>query len=74
MSKCNHKCEHCCPEKTLSVEDQSQNGVKVIVTRYKNGMTNVDADCSCLGYEGRAHNTHSCPNLKRLLELHGVKL
>lgn len=41
-------------------EDQSRNGVRVIVWREKNG-TVVDAACSCFGIPGRCHNTESCP-------------
>jgi hypothetical protein len=44
------------------VEDQSRNGVRVLVTTFHDGTTHVDAACSCFGYDGRAHNSMSCSN------------
>lgn len=46
------------PETTF--EDQTKNGVRVIVTRTRNG-TFVDADCQCYGNPGRAHSSSNCP-------------
>jgi hypothetical protein len=43
-------------------EDQSRNGVRVIVTRHKDGTT-VDASCSCFGIPGRTHSSTSCPRI-----------
>lgn len=48
-------------------EDQSRNGVSVIVHRFKNGSTIVDASCSCFGSTWRLHNNAACPVLKRQL-------
>jgi hypothetical protein len=42
-------------------EDQSQNGVKVIVRRIPGGTT-VQADCDCFGSRWRAHSNPKCPN------------
>ena len=50
-----------------AIEDQSCNGVKVIVTRYATGGTSVETDCSCFG-GNRVHDNPSCPNLARLLQ------
>ncbi len=50
----------------VSVEDQSKNGVRVIVTRFHDG-TVVDASCSCFGSEHRVHSTSSCPVYKSRL-------
>jgi hypothetical protein len=47
-------------------EDQSQNGVKVIVFRFKNGSTVVDASCQCFGTTFRLHSNERCPLLQRL--------
>ncbi len=47
-----------------TTEDQSKNGVRVIVHRYHDGST-VDASCACFGSDFRAHSTTSCPNFKR---------
>ena len=54
------------PEERISVTDESRNGVRVIVTRTKDGST-VQADCQCFGNPGRAHSTDGCPVLKRRL-------
>lgn len=51
------------PEEPV-VEDQSKNGVKVIVRRTSQGST-VEASCSCHGVIGRAHSTTQCPLLRR---------
>ncbi len=45
-------------------EDQSKNGVKVIVNRFPDGSTTVETDCSCFGGR-RAHSNPNCPNLSR---------
>jgi hypothetical protein len=62
---------HCreCGHKLPGVwkEDQSRNGVRVIVTHHRNGGTTVDASCSCFGSPMRAHDHDSCPNRLRLL-------
>ena len=42
-----------------------KNGVRVIVTTFADGTTYVDKACGCLGYEGRAHDSLSCPTLPR---------
>jgi hypothetical protein len=47
----------------VHVEDQSKNGVRVIVTRTKDG-SHVDASCQCFGQPMRAHSNVGCPNLK----------
>jgi hypothetical protein len=46
-------------------EDQSRAGVRVIVRRWSDGSTVVDADCKCLGYPGRVHSTQECPVYRR---------
>lgn len=51
--------------KQYAVEDQSKNGVRVIVTRWKSGGTTVDATCQCFGSDFRCHSNPSCPNLHR---------
>lgn len=45
-------------------EDQSRNGVQVIVRRTENGST-VEADCHCMGSLMRTHSNPSCPLLER---------
>lgn len=47
------------------IEDQSKNGVKVIVSRFSGG-THVEASCNCFGAKNRVHSNPSCVNLKRL--------
>ena len=47
------------------MEDQSANGVKVLVYRNMDGSY-VDATCACFGILGRVHSTEMCPFLKRL--------
>lgn len=48
------------------IDDQSRNGVKVIVYRFKNGSTAVDAICQCFGAVERLHSNERCPLLQRL--------
>ena len=48
-------------QEIFSVEDRSRNGVKVLVTRSKDGST-VDASCQCFGLKTRAHSVSNCPN------------
>jgi hypothetical protein len=43
-------------------EDQSRNGVRVIVHRNENGST-VEADCGCFGAPNRLHTNPCCPVL-----------
>ena len=45
-------------------EDQSSNGVKVIVWHWPSGGTTVDADCNCFGH-GPIHTNGSCPRLSK---------
>lgn len=45
-------------------EDQSANGVKVIVHRMEEG-TVVEADCECFGIPGRVHSNTNCPVYKK---------
>ena len=47
--------------KLYTVEDQSKNGVRVTVYRFKDGGTSVDADCSCHGMTFRTHSHTHCP-------------
>lgn len=56
-----------------ATEDQSLNGVRVIVRRNENGSI-VDADCQCFGSEMRMHSNPACPNLKRLTRLRNAGL
>lgn len=53
------------PEKPVA-EDQSRNGVRVIVYRFKNGSTVVDTTCQCFGSTRRLHSNEKCPLLLRL--------
>lgn len=46
-------------------EDQSRNGVRVVVYRYASGGSWVDADCQCFGSTGRLHSNPDCPLLRR---------
>lgn len=48
----------------MTCEDQSANGVRVIVIRFPSGGTTVEADCQCFGLPWRVHSTPSCPRLK----------
>lgn len=43
-----------------TIEDQSRNGVKVIVYKFNNGNTTVEADCNCFGYSFRLHSNQYC--------------
>jgi hypothetical protein len=45
-------------------EDQSRNGVRVIVYRNENGST-VDAACQCFGSRRRLHSNPHCPLIER---------
>lgn len=56
-------CQCKCKKPKFTVEDQSRNGVRVIVRRFKHGTT-VEADCQCFGSPMRAHSRADCPNLK----------
>lgn len=38
----------------------------VIVHRFKNGSTVVEASCQCFGTTFRLHSSESCPLLRRL--------
>ena len=60
-------CRQPVPEKPI-VEDQSANGVKVTVYRFKNGSTIVDAACQCFGATFRLHSSERCPLLLRRAE------
>lgn len=46
--------------RVLFVDDQSKNGVRVIVRRWKDGTT-VEADCKCFGSYLRIHSNPMCP-------------
>lgn len=48
-------------KKLPRVEDQSRNGVRVIVHYDKDGNSGVDADCSCHGMTFRSHSHTHCP-------------
>ena len=48
----------------VTIEDQSKNGVRVIVHRSAEGST-VDADCECFGSNFRVHSREDCPNRLR---------
>ena len=56
-------CRQPVPEKPVR-EDQSRNGVKVIVLRFKSG-TVVQATCQCFGAPFRLHSNEQCPLLRR---------
>lgn len=43
-------------------EDQSHDGVRVLVHRREHGTT-VEADCLCFGNKGRCHSNPNCPNM-----------
>lgn len=58
-------CRQTIPEKP-AVKDQSQNGVKVIKYRFKNGGSVVDASCQCFGTRFRLHSNERCPLLLHL--------
>jgi hypothetical protein len=59
-------CRQRVPEKPV-LEDQSRNGVRVHVRRFKNGSTVVDADCQCFGLAFRLHSSSGCPLLRHHL-------
>ena len=63
VKKC-RTCRQVVPEKPV-VEDQSRNGVRVIVYRYEGRGTVVDASCQCFGSTSRLHSSESCPVLLR---------
>jgi len=65
MAKRCKTCRQAVPEKPAR-EDQSCNGVKVIVYRFKNCRTVVDASCQCYGATFRLHSNESCPLLLRM--------
>jgi len=46
----------------IVIEDQSRNGVRVLVHRHPDGSTYVDAACACFG-GNRAHSMSNCPRL-----------
>lgn len=48
-------------DKPSKVEDQSQNGIKVMKYTWPNGSTTVIADCQCFGNHGRVHSWWWCP-------------
>lgn len=56
------------PGGRLAYEDQSRNGVRVIVRRTEDGST-VEADCHCMGSTMSTHSNPYCPNLKRITRL-----
>lgn len=45
--------------------DQSKNGVRVIVSRWPNGNSTVEADCHCYGSHLRTHSNPRCPLIER---------
>jgi hypothetical protein len=55
--------------KRIEREDQSRNGVKVIVTRFRDNLgvsgTTVEADCNCFGHPMRACSSSQCPMLTK---------
>ena len=58
-------CHQPVPEKPM-LEDQTRNGVRVVVHRFKSGSTYVDAACQCFGSPRRLHSSEKCPLLLRL--------
>jgi hypothetical protein len=60
-----HACRQSVREKSVR-EDQSLNGVRIIVHRFKNGSTVVEADCQCFGHTFRSHSSVRCVLLQRL--------
>ena len=64
MATC-RSCRQTIPERPV-LEDQSRNGVRVHVHRFKNGGTVVDTDCQCFGLPFRLHTNDHCPLLRRL--------
>lgn len=53
-------------------EDQSKNGVHVIVRIFADGRT-VEASCECHGTEFRMHSTEHCPNRLRIIAQQAAK-
>lgn len=53
--------------KQTSREDQSRNGVRVIVYRSDEGSV-VDASCECFGSTMRAHSNVLCPVYLKAIE------
>lgn len=51
-------------------EDQSKNGVRVIVHRNENGSS-VETDCSCMGSRLRTHSNPYCTLLAQLWRRQG---
>lgn len=47
-------------------EDQSRNGVRVVVWRDDSGSV-VEASCDCFGHPQRSHSNYLCPLLQRQL-------
>lgn len=64
MPKRCRTCHQAIPETPVR-EDQSRNGVKVTVFRFKNGSAVVDASCKCFGAPFRLHSNANCPLLRR---------
>ena len=54
--------------KPIKIEDQSRNGVKVLVSYWPDGTT-VEADCNCFGFTNRAHSTEDCPVTRNFKEV-----
>ena len=55
-------CDTCtCTQPTR--ENQSKNGVRVIVYRWPDGSTTVDASCQCYGMPMRIHDNPFCKNI-----------
>ena len=53
-------------ERATFEEDQSKNGVRVHIYRYKDGMgTITDASCQCFGNRGWNHSDPNCPVAKQ---------
>jgi hypothetical protein len=55
----------------VTSEDQSRNGVRVLVRRFDGGTT-VEADCSCFGSDFRVHSQPDCPNRLRQTAMVGA--
>jgi hypothetical protein len=47
------------------IENQSRNGVKVIVTHWPGKGSIVEADCGCFGAPYRVHTNSNCVMLKK---------
>lgn len=59
------------PNENYRVEDQSKNGVRVIVTLWNEGGRTVEADCQCFGHPKRVHSHDFCPLRLAQLREHG---